>query len=268
MLRKTDSRKGSCRNWILGLIMIGLLWGGCFIAAAENGKAGVDGDAAELSKALDLFYQARLMFYNSEADLKQVGAVIGNCKKVLNSMSDGFSKYYWLATAYFLEAETAEVANNKAAALQCFQDCETAVQKAGSYRKKSGTALRLLADTYMRQTVYKNFFYSFSYGPKALKLLNEAVSLDKQDYTSYNSLAVYYINAPEIGGGNIQKGIATLEKALASKDRFDNFISYMWLGHGYRKQKQNAEAAVYYQKALQIYPQNKAIIKALQDVQS
>jgi tetratricopeptide (TPR) repeat protein len=101
---------------------------------------------------------------------------------------------------------------------------------------------------------YKGGIYMMTKGPQALKLLKKALSLDEKNYTAMNSLGMYYINAPAIGGGSVDKGIEVLQKALESKDEFDNFISNVWLGTAFQKKKNTDEASRHYQSALKIFP--------------
>ena len=106
-----------------------------------------------------------------------------------------------------------------------------------------------------------------THGPQACNMLKHALELDKKNFTAYDSLGVYYINAPVIGGGSMAKGIQTLQNALESKDEFDNFISHVWLGQAYQKKKDSDQAVKYLKKALEIYPNSpwaKGLLKQIE----
>jgi tetratricopeptide (TPR) repeat protein len=239
-------------KWLgMFILMMGWLAGfQCWSIAAENQPV----DAA--GKGNELFYQARRMFYNGEAGIEKVQESLNAAQDVYGLLPEGYEKYYRWAQLEFLRAEMAEAAADKKGAIQSFSQTEVYIKKAYDYNKKSSEANRILADVYMRLMGYHGFGYTMSHYQQAMKLLNQAIGLDPQNYTAYNSLATYYLNAPAIGWDSVGRGITTLHKALAGKDEFDNFYSYYWLGIAYTKQKKRAEAIRSFEQALAIYPNN------------
>jgi tetratricopeptide (TPR) repeat protein len=126
----------------------------------------------------------------------------------------------------------------------------------------------LEADSIMRLMSYNGAMYTMSQFTHVIKLLKDAISFDAHNYTAMNSLGVYYVNAPAIGGGSVPKGIQNLQKALESTDDFDNFIADVWLGKAYQKKKNNNEATKYIKKALEIYPNSpwaKGLLKEVEN---
>lgn len=138
------------------------------------------------------------------------------------------------------------------------------ISKALKINPKSSDANRVLADTIMRLMDYKGAIYMMSKGPQALKLLNKALSLDEKNYAAMNSLGMYYIEAPAIGGGSVAKGMDILQKALESKDQYENFISNIWLGKAFQKKNNSSEGEQHFQKALGIYPNSPWVKELLQ----
>ena len=203
----------------------------------------------------ELFLQGRDAFYRSQTPLAEVMAILTAAKQSLHQTKN-HEGYYWLGQVEYLLGEVAEVAGNKREAARGFTESENRAKQALDLNKKSSDAHRLLADTYMRLMSYKGTLYMISHGPQALKLLKKALSLDPNNYTALNSLGMYYINSPKLGGGSVNKGIEVLEEALMSKDEFDNFISHIWLGQAWQKKNKKTEAIRHFKEALLIYPHN------------
>lgn len=219
-----------------------------------------------LIEGQNCFAKARNMFYNAEAPLNEVVKLLIQSNESFARLPEGFDKYYWSANAAYLSGELAEGAGDKQKAALDFTESNVLISKALNFNPKSSDANRVLADTIMRLMDYKGAIYMMAKGPQALKLLNKALSLDEKNYAAMNSLGMYYINAPAIGGGSVEKGIEVLQKALESKDEFDNFISNVWLGTAFQKKKNTSEASQYYQRALKIFPNSpwvKGLIQSL-----
>ncbi len=208
----------------------------------------------DLNQGMEMFSQARKMFYNAEDAIAEVRKLLEMSRKTMEKAPDGWEKSYQLAQIEFMLGEMAEYPGDKKAAAEHFTESNRLSSQALEENPNSSEATRLLSDTIMRLMPYKGGFYTMSQGPKALNMVKKALSLDPKNYTAMNSLGVYYLNAPAIGGGSTEKGIRILQQALESKDEFDNFISNVWLGRAYQKKKNQSKAEKYFQKALQIYP--------------
>ncbi len=211
-------------------------------------------ETENVAQGKDLYFKGRKMFYNAENTPDQARATLALSKESFAKLSEGDLKCYWLAQVEFTLAEIDERTGNKKEAAMEFSKSNDLVKKAINYNEKLSDAYRLLADTYMRLMDYNGPLYSVNHGPQALRLTKKAFQLDNQNFTALNSSGVYYVSAPKAGGGNINKGIADLEKALASNDPFDKFIAHVWLGTAYQKKGNKTEALNHFDRALKIYP--------------
>ncbi|MGM0369229.1 MAG: tetratricopeptide repeat protein [Bacillota bacterium] len=206
-----------------------------------------------LEDGKELFLTARSNFYNNQQDFSTTITTLEESQNYFSQTQNDFSKFYWQAQSEFVIAEIYESKEKQRKAAQSFTRSETLIKKA-LRKKETSDALRLLADCYMRQMNYKGQLYKMTHGSKSLQLLKQSIELDSANYTAYNSLGTYYINAPKIGGGDINQGIKMLKKALASTNQFDNFITYQWLGIAYNKQNNTEQAVNHINHALEIYP--------------
>jgi len=226
-----------------------------FFPAAFSATAA--SDAGEPLQALvqgeELYSRARRMFYNDESEPETIGGSLRTARELFKQLPEGDEKYCHLALVEFLLAEISEAAGKNNEAARAFSTAGDLAQKALEFNEKSSDARRILADTYMRLMEYKGTLYMITKGPQARTLLNKAVQLDPQNYAAYNSLGIYYLNAPAIGGGSLNRGIDTLHLALESDDEFDNFISHIWLGIAFREKNDHEKARAHLQKALVTY---------------
>ncbi len=261
MKRRKKHSSFYLKIFLAGILLFGLTKiSDSQVRAAQTDLTNVKQEISDLDQGKQLFSQGRNMVYNSEASLQEIIAILNNSKDVFTKLPDGFDKYYWLAQVEFIIAEAAENSGDKTQAADRFTESNNFIRKALSFKPKSSDANRLLGDTIMRLTDYKGGFYMISQGPQAFKLFNHAIKLDPKNYTAMNSLSVYYLYAPAIGGGSVDKAIEFLQKALESKDVFDNFISNVWLGKAFQMKKNKSKAMEFYNKAILIYP-NSSLVK-------
>jgi len=249
MLQNQSSKRRKIKQ--VKMVLSFLLCLGLLSSPQIQGAGAEDG----VSQGKDLFFQGRQAYYTAEVPLAQVVELLTTAKKTL-AQAKNYEGYYWLGQTEYVLGEVAETMGNQREAAKAFSESEKWAKQALEVNKNSSDAHRLLADIYMRLMDYKGTLYMISQGPQALKLLKKSLSLEKNNYTALNSIAMYYINAPAIGGGDLDQGIEALKNALRSTDIFDNFISYVWLGTAWQKKGDTEKAKEYFRQALTIYPKN------------
>lgn len=213
-----------------------------------------DRSAAELVKGREAYLRARTMHYNSAGTWEAINGQIEAAEAAFKKLPDGAEKFYWQGMACFLRAEIAEVHGDKREAAAKFTESGEWAEKALKCTDEISEVYRLLADTYLRLMNYNGILYAMGKASKAVKLLQKAVDLDAQNYLAYISLGTYYLYAPAISGGSVDKAITMFTKALASEDEFERFSANIWLGEAYGKKKEYETAERYLQAALVIYP--------------
>jgi Uncharacterized protein conserved in bacteria len=264
---KLQKRMVYCKVILLAFLLSFFIGMACFRAnAAEIGTSPANNP--DLVQGQALFIKARKMYYNAEAANGDLIKLFTADQNLFAQLPDGYDKFYWQSQVAFDLAEMAENSGNKKQAAAGYTKSGDLVRKALRYDAQSSDANRILADTIMRLTTYNGTMYTMSQGPQALKLLNRALSLNQHNYAAMNSIGVYYINAPAIGGGSVDKGIKILQKGLESPDEFDQFIAYVWLGQAYAKKQSSGEAVRNFDQALQIYPNSPWVKDLLQKVQN
>lgn len=228
-----------------------------FVSIATIGVDALEKQDSLFEEGQELYYQGRSIYYSSEGNIKDALQVLNKSYGRFAELEDNDQKFFWQGQVQFLLGEIYEVLEDKRQAAQAFNQSGKLAEKALKANPRFSEGYRLLSDTYMRLMAYNGSLYATTKGPEAQKLLYKAIKLDKSNYTAYNSLGIYLINAPKIGGGDINKGINMLNKALDSDNEYDNFISYVWLSTGYQKKGNMNKALKNIEKAEDIYPNSR-----------
>jgi tetratricopeptide (TPR) repeat protein len=236
------------------------------VCAAEEETA-----CPETAKGREAYLQARQMFYSSSGSLEATYARLTEAEEYFRRLPEGSAqaraeKYYWQGMVCFLWAEVAEAEGSKREAARKFTESSELAQKALDAQGEFGEACRLLADAYQRLMNYNGMLFAMGKSSTVKKLLEKALAQDGQNYQAYISLGTYYLFAPAIGGGSVERAISLFHKGLESEDEFYDFSANIWLGAAYEKKQDFATARQFYQKALEIYPNSRWAQSSLQGV--
>jgi len=129
---------------------------------------------------------------------------------------------------------------------------------------------------------------NFAKGIEAIDVIDDAYKKYPNELTIANLYASRKLNAPSIGGGNVSEAIEIYKSLIAFFENsepssslgdgtsslkaslvaspWEMFDTYSNIAKGYIKQKDNKSALLYYNKALEIYPQNKVIQNAIKEM--
>lgn len=115
---------------------------------------------------------------------------------------------------------------------------------------------------------------SISKGLESVSVIDDAYERNPTELAVANLYAARRLNAPAIGGGDAELafGIYTslLEFIESKADSlevapWERFDAYSGIAKCYAKRNDRKNAVLYYEKALEIYPGNVAVIEALED---
>lgn len=223
--------------------------------------------ADQFSYAKNLLFEARDSIYNFDNDDQTIESRIYLSRSIFDTIKRPRDRLYWLAQAEYFEGLYYSKNKNKKEAECHFVNCNSILIKCLKQCGEFSEAYSLLADSHMHLMLSKGFTYQILNGQKLKSFPEKALKLDSANTKAYQSLAVYWMNAPEALGGGIQKAIALLKK-LSSKDKGDMFNIYYLLGNAYMKIHESVLASEYLQLALSIYPKNRWAEKDLETVRS
>lgn len=193
-----------------------------------------------------------LEFYRGSSSLIDLEAKLKKLIVDLNNIENDYEKFYYKGKSNFILGEIADIQKVKEKAINYYETAQKSATKALEYEENSD-CYNLAGKSYIRLLNKKGAFYAISNGQKTFDLINKAIELDEKNYSAYNSLGIIYLQAPKIGGGNLEKSENYLNKALNSDKKIDNFISYYYLAKVYEeKDNENLEES-YIKKAEDIF---------------
>jgi tetratricopeptide (TPR) repeat protein len=167
--------------------------------------------------------------------------------------------FYELARVdYYRCLSVRESKRNKAAA-SILDQAITEAQKSLQLDERSAVAHSLLADLYGNKIgLGVGFMLGARFGPKVDAENKRALELDRNNPQVLASLGRQYLHAPKMFGGDLDKAIANLQKAIAHNDAADASTdeTYVWLGIAYRKKGDNAAANKALDEALRRNPRS------------
>jgi len=230
------------KNTILFLVIIIV-----FLGSVQFGVKAIDNN---LKKN---YNEVELNFFRGKTSLADLEAKLNNLIGELNNMDDNYEKFYYRGESNFILGEIADIQDKKEEAINYYESAQKSAEKAMEYEEKSDI-YNLAGKSYIRLLNNKGAFYAISNGQRTFDLINKAIELDKENYNAYNSLGIIYLQAPKIGGGDINKSEEAFNKALNSDQKIDNFISYYYLAKLYEKKEDENIVENYIKKAKDIFP--------------
>ncbi len=220
-----------------------------------------DGRVA-LTEATDAFFDESLQ----PPALRQL---LERSRGAFARIEDTAARLYWQAEVEYLLGFVAQAEKRADQSLRHFESCRDLTQQSLAARPSSG-AYRLLADAYAQLLILNGLLYKMSYGPRVREMAEEALRLDPANAKARLTLALYYKNAPAIGGGSRRKSLEILHQLEGERalERVDRFSVNAWLAITYSDSRKSAEARRYLERALRIYPGNKWLARMLAGLDS
>jgi tetratricopeptide (TPR) repeat protein len=171
-----------------------------------------------------------------------------------NTLTGRFDCCYEAAQARLFLARCEDLKGQRDKAKKTVDEGIQAAQKTVLMKNQSADAHALLARLYEAKLSYGDMFTGMAVGPKAGEENKKALALDPENAQVQLAAGIQYVMAPPIGGGDVKKGIATLQKALELDPKMDE--TYYWLAKAYRKlnDRENFKKAL--AEALRLNPKN------------
>lgn len=223
------------------------------------------GSKPSLEDVRSLYRQGQRQLYNSAPgeEYLQARQVLQNAQTLLEHLSDEINeteRLYWQAR---LEFELGNWYHGAAwgdpaqaqEALPYYLTAEQTAQKLAERAISDG--YRLLGEAQMRIISLKGWLQALTLAGTAKSNLERALELDPQNAEAHLALGVYYLYAPALFGGNLQRAVSEFHKSeTLTSDETVQFLSYRWRGVAYAKLGKVATAREMFQKALAIYPKS------------
>jgi tetratricopeptide (TPR) repeat protein len=197
------------------------------------------------------YLQARQLLQNAHTLLEQLGDEISETERLSWQARLEFELGNWYHGAAWSDPAQAQEA------LPYYLTAEQIAQQLTERAPDISDGYRLLGEAQMRIISLKGWLQALTHAQTAKRNLERALELAPQNAEAHLALGVYYLYAPALFGGDLERALRefTESEALAS-DETVRFLSYRWQGVAYAKLGKTAEARAAFQRALTIYPKS------------
>ncbi|MCZ9851154.1 hypothetical protein [Brachyspira hyodysenteriae] len=111
---------------------------------------------------------------------------------------------------------------------------------------------------------YSGLSEKISFGSKSKEIYKKILHKDKSNFFALLGTAIGYMHAPAIAGGSNEKAFEYFNKALNnSKEKYQKYLSYVWLSQYYFKIKDNQNYQYFIEMSKKIYPNGKLLKEAI-----
>ena len=103
-----------------------------------------------------------------------------------------------------------------------------------------------------------------SFGSKSKEIYKKILEIDNSNFFALLGTAIGYMHAPAIAGGSNKKAFEYFNEALNNaEERYQKYLSYVWLSQYYFKIKDNENYNKYINMSEEIYPNGKFLEEAV-----
>ncbi len=236
-------------------------------SAQPSAALPVLGKKPSLEEVQSLYRQGRRQLYNSAlgAEYLRARELLQTAQTLLDQVSNEISETERLSWQARLEFELGNWYHGAAwgdpaqaqEALPYYLTAEQIAQKLTERAPTLSDGYRLLGESQMRIISLKGWLHALAHSGTAKSNLERALELDPHNAEAHLALGVYYLYAPALFGGNLDRAVSAFQQSEAlTSDETVQFLSYRWRGVAYAKLGKVAEAREAFQKALAIYPKS------------
>jgi tetratricopeptide (TPR) repeat protein len=194
------------------------------------------------------------------------------CTAVLNADIEECARKYWLSRVEYMMGRACQSREDLQEAARHYEE-GLELSKASMRDGEFSEGWRMMSENLgqlcvVKWELSKSLGFLIAHGPKVKDYAARAAELDPRNAAALIILAAGKIYPPVIFGGNPRKGIEMMNDILvlgsAEKDDLFNIYSGIALAHGKLNNKQ--EAVLWFQRSLELYPNNRYIREEYQKI--
>ncbi|MFN4219081.1 MAG: TRAP transporter TatT component family protein [Candidatus Bipolaricaulia bacterium] len=197
------------------------------------------------------YRRARELLQRAQALLEQLGDEISETDRLYWQVRVEFELGNWYHGAAWGDPAQAQEA------LPYYLTTEQIALKLTEHAPNFSEGYRLLGESQMRIISLKGWLQALTNAGAAKSNLERALELDPQNAEAHLALGVYYLYAPALFGGDLERAVREFHESEAlTSDETVRFLSHRWRGVAYARLGKVAEAREAFERALAIYPKS------------
>ncbi|HJH55902.1 MAG TPA: hypothetical protein K8V77_07455, partial [Brachyspira hyodysenteriae] len=140
-----------------------------------------------------------------------------------------------------------------------------AINQNKDYEKSNDIDYLISVSELMNYIVYySGLSEKISFGSKSKDIYKKILEKDNKNFFALLGTGVGYMHAPAIAGGSDKKAFQYFNDALLNaKEKYQKYLSYVWISQYYFKQKDQANYQKYINMCKEIYPNGELLKEAL-----
>ncbi len=205
----------------------------------------------------EVLNRAEEMVLRYEEGYTHMQEALLSLRRELSFFHDPLEQAYWMARAEFLLGSLKRSIGDRRAADAFFQRSLHFAEEALA-RREFSDGFRILADSLGQLLTLRGILFQLSNGLRARDAAIMALELDWSNLRAHVSVGAYYLNAPEVAGGDVEYATGILSNVVADKrsTAVERFLAYSFLALGYDELDERRRSHDSYRKAAEIFPRN------------
>jgi tetratricopeptide (TPR) repeat protein len=207
--------------------------------------------------------------YNQSVSIEAIESLYHDAEAtVRTSPLDKKEELYWLSLIEYMVGRAYRNQNGKEPATRHYEAGLACVQESLE-RGEYSEGYRLMSEILGQMCVVRSVGFVLRNGYKVHGYAQKAIELDPRNGKAHIIIASSRIYPTAAFGGNPEEGIERMKRALTMPDieKDDLFNIYSGIGIGYSKLDKPQQAAIWLEKALTLYPNNRYALEEYMKLQ-
>ena len=212
--------------------------------------------AADVDRGRETLVQATDALFDNSLPAGELRRLLESSRQAFAGVADPGERAYWQARTEYLSGFVERGEHQEKEAERRFRTGLSLAERAASAQQ--GDAFRLQADLIAQLITSHGALYAMKNGPRIRPLAEKSLALDPDNAKARLTLALFFLNAPAVGGGSDKEALRILHELERRTDleREDRFGVLTWLGLAYKGRKDLERARTYLREAQAVYPGN------------
>jgi tetratricopeptide (TPR) repeat protein len=207
------------------------------------------------------FLPLRDAIYEQNLSANEIAVLYAGAKERADAELSGADRLVMISRIEYMMGRAYHYEERKREAIARYE-AGMAAAEAALKERDSAEGWQMLAENLSQNCAVHAAAYAIAHGLNVEKYAKKALAKDQRNTASLFMLAARWVYAPS-PFNNIGRGIQMMQDIITNYESEmppdDLFNVYSSIGYGYLQQKKKADAKVWLQKSLEIYPANKYI---------